>query len=181
MKKTISILILLSVLLSLVSCLPVKNITAINNERDYDGVYITIDAIEGECFDRKLATTWHNDSKGVVTFGYGYSIEYNDGGVWKSCQFKDFAVIEIACILNPGEVAQMEYETKYFNLMRTGEYRLVVDCSIQLYDPSDLPGENPGKSESDDYDGSGILNPDVLDEMYTYFSLGNLYSYFTVG
>ena len=173
MKRLISAILLLTIMFSLCSCVSERSITPTTYESGYDGVYVTIDFVEGEGLDRKLVTTWHNETEKDVTFGYAYTIEYNDGGEWKSCQYRDFAVIEMACILAPGKTAEMKYETEYFNLFRVGEYRLVVDFTTQVDD------DNFPRKEDDNFSSNGevLFNPDNMSQ---YYLLGKLIAYFTV-
>ena len=178
MKRLISAFLLLAMIFSLCSCIPQRSITPTTYESEHEGVYVTIDSILGEGFDRKLVTTWHNETDTEVTFGYDYSIEYNDGGVWKHCQYRDFAVIEIACIIAPGETVEMEYATEYFNLLRSGEYRLALKCTIQL----DInTADNLKPDDSDGALGGNdvlIYHPDTpLSKWHKSFEL---YSYFEV-
>lgn len=140
MKKLITSILLLAVVFSLFSCISTKSITPTQYESNYDGIYLTIDAVEGEGFEQTLVTTWHNETEYDVVFGYAYSIEYNDGGEWKSCQYRDFAVIEIACVVAAGEIASKDYATECFNLMRSGEYRLTAEFFVHTGEESANPG-----------------------------------------
>ena len=131
MKKLISALLAVATLLLLTSCTGKIEITDSAYYTDYDGVYITIDSVEGEENEQQLVTTWHNESDKVVVFGYAYSIEYSKDGEWEEVLKKDFAVIEMACVVEPQDVAVMNYKTEYFNLSREGTYRLIVEFYVQ--------------------------------------------------
>ena len=98
----------------------------------YDGVYITVDGIETEGSETILNVSLHNETDGDACYGLGYTVEYNDGGEWKNIQITDFAIPEIACILEAGGVHDRSYSTKYFNMMREGSYRIKID--IYLYE-----------------------------------------------
>ena len=89
---------------------------------DYEGVYITIESIDSD--SQSLDVVWHNESDSTVSFGMGYSIEYLNGDVWEDVQIVDFAIIEIACILDPASSGHHTYSTEYFNMLRAGTYRI---------------------------------------------------------
>lgn len=135
MKKILSLgVVVCMVLLCFCSCamsiLPTDVVYT-----DYEGVYITIDSIDESEDYPSLNVTWHNNTNHTVFFGKGYTIEYLDGEEWKNIQIVDFAVIEIACIIEPGETVEQSYSTKYFNMLRSGTYRIKVDFSLQSDDP----------------------------------------------
>ena len=103
----------------------------------YDGVYISVDdVVDAEDIGKIIKVTWHNEGDVLVTFGLGYSIEYLDNGEWKNVQLTDFAVIDIACMLDGGETATQDYATKHFNLIREGVYRIRTEFYVS--------GENGG-------------------------------------
>ena len=104
---------------------------------DNEGVYITIDSFtEGED-GRTVSVTWHNETERTVCFGLGYTVERLEGEEWVKTQVKDFAVPEIACILDPEKTAEQVYKLKYFNLYKQGKYRLYVNYYLQTDENSD--------------------------------------------
>lgn len=106
-------------------------LTPMNEYRtDYEGVYITIESIDGK--SQSVEVLWHNESDSTVTFGMGHSIEYLNGDSWEDVQITDFAVIEIACMLDPGESGYHTYSTEYFNMLRAGVYR--IRCEFYVTD-----------------------------------------------
>lgn len=130
MKKLIStILILAAVLLCFSSCTPVYAMSH-GKYTDYEGVYITIKEF-GPLTEGWLAVEWHNETENEVTFGLGYTIEYYENDQWVNIQISDFAIPEIACVLDPGETVVQKYSTKYFNMIREGDYRIKVDFYVQ--------------------------------------------------
>lgn len=131
MKKVTSLVLMLTLVLMLVGCTGEIVISEGEHFTDFDGVYITIDSVEGEGKEQQLVTTWHNESEKVVVFGYAYSIEYSKDGEWEQVLKKDFAVIEMACVVEPQNIAEMNYKTEYFNLSREGTYRLLVEFYVQ--------------------------------------------------
>ena len=132
MKKVISILLTLTItILLLTSCTGKISINDSKYYTDFDGVYITIDAVEVEGNKQKLATTWHNETEYPVVFGYAYDIQYSVNGEWERVIKKDFGIIEIACVIDPKGTADMTYNTEYFDLSRAGTYRLIVDFYVQ--------------------------------------------------
>ena len=140
MKKTISLLLTFTLLFLLTSCTGEISISDSEYYTDFDSVYITIDAVEGEGKEQKLLVTWHNETDMPVIFGYAYSIEYSKDGEWKKVLKKDFAIIEIACVVEPENVARMSYKTEYFDLSREGVYRLIVDFYVQTGGESNSQG-----------------------------------------
>ena len=136
MKKVLSlILVVVTLALCLTGCsmsiLPSDSI-----HTDVEGVYITIDSVDYSGDKPVLKVTWHNESESTIVFGLGYVIEYLDGEEWKNIQISDFAIPEIACMLEPGGVAEQSYTTKYFNMLRTGTYRIKVEFYLQGDEPT---------------------------------------------
>lgn len=135
MKKLIStILILAVVLLCFSSC---TSVYALSHSKytDYEGVYITVKG-SGPITEGWIEVEWHNETENEVTFGLGYTIEYYEKDQWVNIQISDFAIPEIACILKPGESAEQRYSTKYFNMIREGDYRIKVEFYVQEGDHS---------------------------------------------
>ena len=142
MKKVISlVLIIISISLCLSSCDALSGIFGkkISFEGTYtpiderygtdEEIYITIDKIE--LVDGKPIATvsWHNESDRVICFGMGYRVERLDGDSWTNVMVEDFAIIEIACIMDPGQSGEQTYRLEYFDLGNAGEYRIFVDYS----------------------------------------------------
>ncbi len=137
MKKAISILLTLALtILLLTSCAVEISISDSEYYTDFDGVYVTIDYVEGEGKEQKLITTWHNETDKTVTFGMWYVIEYKDGSEWKNVQIVDYAIPEILCVIDPHSTAEKSYRTKYFSLIRNGTYRLRSECYVQTGEES---------------------------------------------
>ena len=98
---------------------------------DFEGVYITIESIENGQNGKVINAMWHNESDVTVCFGKGYTIEYLNGESWEDVQIVDFAIPEIACILDGGQTATESYRTQYFNMLRPGTYRIKTEFWIQ--------------------------------------------------
>ena len=102
---------------------------------DYEGVYITVNG-SGPLLEGWIEVEWHNETENEVTFGLGYTIEYCDNGEWVNIQITDFAIPEIACVLSPNSTSEERYSTKYFNMIREGDYRIKVEFYVQEGDRS---------------------------------------------
>ena len=124
-KCAASILLLTLALLCFTSCAPSYNASS-SKFTDYEGVYITVDEIVADGFGETLTVTWHNETDHNVIFGLNYTIEFYENDAWKSIQVVDFAIPEIACILDPGSTQTRTYSTEYFNTLTPGEYRIKV-------------------------------------------------------
>ena len=135
MKKFVSISLVLAMVLLCFSGCALTIIPSDEIHTDYEGVYISISEIDNSGDAPVLVVTWHNDTDETVCFGVGYTIEYFDGGEWKNIQIADFAVIEIACILEPRESGEQRYSTKYFNMLREGKYRIRTEFYVQGDEP----------------------------------------------
>ena len=98
---------------------------------DYDGVCITIEEITIEDGQRYADVVWHNNSDETICYGLGYKVEFYNGESWEDVQFVDFAIPEIACILEPGQSGMQTYRLKYFNFLRPGTYRIKTEFRIQ--------------------------------------------------
>ena len=130
-KKTISAILLLTVILLCFSgCRPVYA-TSFSHYTDFDGVYITVDEISADEFGETLTVTWHNDTDHIVTYGLDYTVEFYKNGEWGDIQLTDFAIPEIACILSPHSTMTQKYTTKYFNTFAEGDYRIRVGFLIE--------------------------------------------------
>lgn len=135
MKKFLSLGIIVSmVMLCFCSCAMTIVPTEVSHT-DCEGVFITIDSIDDGGDKPILNVTWHNTTEDTVVFGKAYTIEYLDGEQWKNIQIKDFAVIEIACILEPGDTVRQSYSTAYFNMLRSGTYRIKTEFYLQGDEP----------------------------------------------
>lgn len=98
---------------------------------DYEGVYITIEAIAEFEDSNVVDVVWHNETEETVCFGLGYTIEYLDGDTWVDVQLVDFAVPDIACMVYGGSTGTQSYRLKYFNMLRPGTYRIVTEFYLQ--------------------------------------------------
>lgn len=101
---------------------------------DYEGVYITIESINDADGGKVIDAVWHNETDKTICFGLGYTIEYLNGDGWESVQLTDFAIPELACILEGGRSGTQSYTTKYFNLLRPGTYRIMTEFYVQESD-----------------------------------------------
>jgi len=98
---------------------------------DTEGVYITLSEFyEGEG-GRMLRVLWHNETERTVCFGLDYRVEYLRGGEWVNVCTEDYAIPEIACILDPESTTEQSYKLKYFNLSKPGKYRIFVNYYLQ--------------------------------------------------
>lgn len=135
MRKSLSILLILSVVLLCFSGCAGDYKAVDGLHTTYEGVYISIDSIEsGNGSDKTLQVLWHNETENYISYGLGYKIEYLDSGEWKDVQRTDFAIIEIACTIEGGDLQSQSYSTKYFNTFKKGSYRILVEFYIPELD-----------------------------------------------
>ncbi len=146
MKKAIAIILLLNLVLCLLGCSWIEQ-TVVNSNRTYlitesvnttlDGAYITLESInKDEKKQPVFEVKWHNETNNTITFGMGYYIERLDGEEWKSVQTSDFAIIEIACVMDPGQSGNQTYSGEYFSFKEAGTYRIRTEFYV--------PDENLG-------------------------------------
>ena len=125
MKHTRFCVVLLLSLLLLTACGRTEIVGGAHSE--HGGVYLTLDAVydvtENE---RHLEVTWHNGSEREIIYGKRYAIEYKTENGWESVLATEFEVEEIAYVLTAGGTAVHRYSTLYFDLSKTGRYRLSV-------------------------------------------------------
>jgi len=140
-KKIISAFLLLSVIFLCFTGCERAYAPSLSKFTDYEGVYITIEEIEAEGLSENLKVVWHNETDLNVTFGLWYTVEFYDGAEWKNIQVTDFAIPEIACVLEPHSTVTQNYSTKYFNTLASGDYRIRVEFYI-----SDESGSVSGTS-----------------------------------
>ena len=145
-KNIIRLFLLTSLILTSLSACAAANKKVVLNQTDihtdYAGVYITIVAAEDTDDGKILNAVWHNETLKSVTFDNRYTIEYNNGGVWESVLKKDFAVTEIAHVINSQSVYEKSYSTEFFKLSRDGEYRLKVDFYVTESENKVISGES---------------------------------------
>lgn len=140
MKKLLCIITLISLILTMSGCSLIQK-TVINSNRlfgiaeekytSFEGVSISIENIDTSKDYPVFTVKWTNDSDEEITFGMGYYIERLDGDEWKSVQTSDFAIIEIACIMKPGESGNQTYSGEYFSFKKFGMYRIRTDFYAQ--------------------------------------------------
>lgn len=135
MKKIISIALVLATVLLCFSGCAMTILPSDEIHTDGEGVYITIDSIDESGDHPILVVSWHNETESTVCFGLGYAIEYLDGDEWKNIQIVDFAIPEIACVLEPGQSCEKNYTTRYFNMLRCGTYRILTEFYLQSDEP----------------------------------------------
>ena len=124
MKKIRFCAILLLSLLLLTACGKTKIVTG-GAHSEHDGVYLTLDAVYDVTeHEHHLEVTWHNGSEREIIYGKRYTIEYKTEHGWESVLSSDFEVEEIAFCLTAGGTAVHRYSTLYFDLSKTGRYRL---------------------------------------------------------
>ena len=99
---------------------------------DYEGIYITVDSVDESGKYPVLNVIWHNKTQVTAVFGMDYFIERLDDGQWVDVRVKDFAVIEIACMLEGGDSGVQSYSTEYFNLMKSGTYRIRTEFYVHV-------------------------------------------------
>ena len=126
LKKNVIFVLLLSVILLCFTSCSASYRTSSSKFTDYEGIYITVDEIKSDGLGEILTVTWHNETDYTAIFGLDYNIEFYENDAWKSIQVVDFAIPEIACILDPGSTQTRNYSTKYFNTLVPGEYRIRV-------------------------------------------------------
>ena len=98
---------------------------------DFDGVSIGIESIDTSEDYPVFTVKWTNNSDAEINFGMGYYIERLDGEEWKSVQTSDFNIIEIACIMKPGESGNQTYSGEFFSFKEFGMYRIRTDFYAQ--------------------------------------------------
>ncbi|MBR5143431.1 MAG: hypothetical protein IKW53_00110 [Clostridia bacterium] len=133
MKRILSLLLIFSLTVLCFTACGGRHIVGFGKAEmntTYDGVYITLDEVNQSADSTRLSVTWHNETDEYITFGLGYTIEYLDGEEWKDVQIRDFAIIEIACQLNPHSEGQQSYSTQYFNLSAPGSYRIRTEFYV---------------------------------------------------
>ena len=124
MKKIRFCAILLLSILLLTACGKTKIVTG-GAHSEHDGVYLTLDAVYDVTeHEHHLEVTWHNGSEREIIYGKRYTIEYKTENGWESVLSSDFEVEEIAFCLTAGGTAVHRYSTLYFDLSKTGRYRL---------------------------------------------------------
>lgn len=92
-----------------------------------EGVYITLDSVEFVDGQPVFNVDWHNETDRLICFGVGYRIEIKNGENWESRMVEDFPIIEIACMLYPGETGRQVYKGQFFDFSDNGTYRLFVE------------------------------------------------------
>lgn len=125
-KKFLSLALVVSVILLCFTGCESAYATSFSNYTDYEGVYIMVEEIRADGLNEILSVVWHNDTDYTVTFGLNYTVEVYSHGEWKSVQVTDFAIPEIACVLEPHSTEAIEYSTEYFNTLVSGDYRIKV-------------------------------------------------------
>ena len=135
MKRSVSIALVLAMVMLCFSGCALTISPSGEIHTDYEGVYISISGVDDSGDAPVLVVMWNNYSDETIAFGMHYTIEYFDGEEWKNIQIADFAVIEIACILEPGHSGEHRYSTKYFNMLRPGSYRIRTDFYVQGDEP----------------------------------------------
>lgn len=135
MKRIISMCLILSAVLLCFSGCARAICPSDEIHTDYEGVYISIKEVDESGDFPILVVEWHNESDKTIAFGLGYTIEYLDKEEWKDITVSDFAVIDIACILEPGQSGEQRYSTKYFNMLRLGDYRIRTEFYVQGDEP----------------------------------------------
>ena len=131
MRKSVSISLVLAMVMLCFSGCALMISPSDEIHTDYEGVYISINGVDDSADAPVLVVMWHNNSEETVTFSLNYVIEFFDGEEWKNIQIADFAIIDIACVLEPGQSGEHRYSTKYFNMLRPGLYRIRTDFYVQ--------------------------------------------------
>lgn len=144
MKKIIGLILISIFAFSLVSCQALgelfpglaadnfdpssKNYTpSLQINTTAEGIYITIESVEFVDGHPIFNVNWHNETDRLICFGVGYRIEILEGENWSDRMIEDFPIIEIACMLNPGETGRQTYKGQFFDFRDNGTYRLLVE------------------------------------------------------
>jgi hypothetical protein len=130
LKKILSSILLLSVIMLCFTGCESVYATSFSKYTDFEGIYITVDEIEANGLSEVLTVTWHNETDYTATFGLNYTIQFYDNEQWNNIRVIDFAILEIACILEPHSTITRSYSTEYFNTLIPGDYRIQVNFYV---------------------------------------------------
>ena len=134
MKKILSILLsslCLTFGFCLIGCSMKKSIIPTNNYyTDFEGIYITIESVDTTGEHAKLNVQWHNDTDYEIIYSSPYQIEYKKGNEWINIQTVDFNCDYLEISIAPHSTKTEDYSTSYFNVAKTGMYRLRTSCII---------------------------------------------------
>jgi beta-lactamase regulating signal transducer with metallopeptidase domain len=109
-----------------------NNLDTASINTEYEGVYISL-----ESFDRNeggayvFNVLWHNTTGTEVTYGMPFSIQYYDGREWVSTATKELVFTTQGFLLKPHTTKAMQYTSDYFDLSKSGSYRLLVPFSVK--------------------------------------------------
>lgn len=109
-----------------------NNLDTASINTEYEGVYISL-----ESFDRNeggayvFNVLWHNTTGEDVTYGMPFSIQYYDGREWVSTATKELVFTTQGFLLKPHTTKAMQYTSDYFDLSKSGSYRLLVPFSVK--------------------------------------------------
>ena len=95
---------------------------------DFDGVYLTLRDLKLDANPTILTVTWHNETADEVNFGDNYWIYRYEDGKWVSCATqRDVSHNDLAFVLSAESGQVKNYYNYFFDLSRTGTYRLETD------------------------------------------------------
>ena len=141
MKRIISVLISLVLVLSLCACqkdgtdkidFDTGSIKIAVAHTDFEGVNIQIVNAIWTAEEIKLEVKWNNDTTYDVVYGESFDIEKQTNGEWKSCVTLDnLAFNDIGYELKAKSSQKQTYNlTDMFDISEDGEYRFTTYCHV---------------------------------------------------
>ena len=109
-----------------------NNLDTASVNTEYEGVYISLESVdrnEGGAY--VFNVLWHNTTGKDVTYGMPFSIQYYDGREWVSTATKELVFTTQGFLLKPHTTKAMQYTSDYFDLSKSGSYRLLVSFSVK--------------------------------------------------
>ena len=141
MKRIISVLISLVLVLSLCACqkdgtdkidFDTGSIKVTLTHTDFEGVNIQIVNAIWTTEEIKLEVKWNNETAYNVVYGESFDIEKQTNGEWKSCVTLDnLAFNDIGYELSAKSSQKQTYNlTDMFDISENGEYRFTTYCHV---------------------------------------------------
>lgn len=98
---------------------------------EFDGVYLTVKSIDQNHGGHYVFNIiWNNLTDKEVLYGANYDIEYKNGDTWKSVAEETITFPSIGYTLKADSTEHKKYTTQWFDISKTGEYRLITDFSV---------------------------------------------------
>lgn len=110
-----------------------------NYYSDEEGIYLTIGLVDSTDEHTKLNVKWHNETDYEVIYVLPYYIEYKNGEEWTNINTADPNYDLTEMKVAPHSTRTQVYTTAYFDVSKTGTYRLRTDCVVLA---TDMPSCN---------------------------------------